>query len=84
MRGFKQQNEELAQNAQAKKQADTIKANEPVKNVYEEEKKETKQVKSPFSQTAGQTKDKGPASPPKQHKDEDEIEEDIIQDIEDI
>ena len=76
LRGFKHQNEELAQGAQAKKEAPKV---DP--KPAEEEKKEPK-GKSPFTKPVGQSKDKGPASPPKGH--EDDIEEDIIQDVEDI
>jgi len=77
LRGFKHQNEELAQGAHLKKAEKALAEQKP----SEEEKKESK-GKSPFTKPAGQAKDKGPASPPKGN--EDDIEEDIIQDVEDI
>ena len=82
MRGLKIQNEQLAHGKSEQKQPEQTKPAE-TKPATAEEKKETKpSSKSPFQKPAGQSKEKGAASPP--HKFDDEIEEDIIQDIEDI
>jgi hypothetical protein len=79
LRGFKMQNEQLVQKLEEKPKAEI----KPMVTAVVEEKKESKPVgkNAPFTKAQGQGKERGAASPPKQ---DDDIEEDIVQDVEDI
>lgn len=83
LRGFKTQNEQLANpepSAQKEAPKEVAEKKTSPESNKEEERKESKNAKSPFN---GKKDKQGAASPPKTFG-EDEIEEDIIQDIEDI